>query len=596
MDSVKDLKKDIKIMLYFLKLASNMSKTYIPILFLSSIFKALAPFINIIMPKFIIDELLGKQRIDRFILLVSIIVISNGIVNLVNRWLDTVVDIKNNEIVNGFDLLIGKKIMDMDFEKIEDPEVLNLKEKAIYPINNQGVIWRMIGSLVNALSQVITIIGLVAVISTLNIFIVLLIVAIVLLNSFIYKKSQETQYKFFGELTPINRKFQYYANVTTDFSMGKDIRLYNISPLIMDKIESYNKTSLEGFGKLFSAIGKYDGLNQVNVQIQMIAVYSYMTYKVFKNAIGIGDFTMYISAANSFSSSISGFLKTYIELRQMCRYLDLYLEFEQIKSIKAAGGKSASDIKDCTIEFKNVSFKYPRSESCTLKNISITINSGEKLSVVGLNGAGKTTFIKLLTRLYEPTEGEILLNGVNVKEYDYDEYMKLLSVVFQDFKLMAFSVKENIALEEHEIVGDEDVRDVLNKAGLEKDILKLDKGIHTSIYKSFDESGIEFSGGQAQKIAIARAIFKDAPIVVLDEPTAALDPLAEYEIYSRFNELIGDKTTIYISHRLSSCKFCDRIAVFHKGELSQFGTHEELINQKGSQYETMYMAQAQYYV
>ncbi len=202
----------------------------------------------------------------------------------------------------------------------------------------------------------------------------------------------------------------------------------------------------------------------------------------------------------------------------------------------------------------------------------------------------------MLARLYEPTEGEILLNGVNVKEYDYEEYMKLLSVVFQDFKLMAFSVKENIALEHHEEIEDNRVLGALCKAGLEEDIEKLPLGIKTSIYKTFDEKGIEFSGGQAQKIAIARAIFKDAPIVILDEPTAALDPLAEFEIYSKFNELIGDKTTIYISHRLSSCKFCDRIAVFHKGELTQVGTHEELINQSGSQYELMYSAQAQYYV
>jgi ABC-type multidrug transport system fused ATPase/permease subunit len=596
MESIKGLKKDFGIMIYFLNLASKISKAYIPILLVSSIFKAITPFINIIMPKFIIDELLGQQRIDRFIFLVAIIVISNGVMNLVNRWLDTVVDIKNTERVNGFELHLGKKIMEMDFEKIEDPQVLDLKDRALFPIRNQGVLWRMIESVVNAVSQIITIIGLVAVISTLNIFIILLIIAIVLLNSFIYKKSQEVQYKFYQELTPLNRKFMYYAETTMDFAMGKDIRLYNISPLIMDKIEDYNKTSLQGFGKLFGVMGKYEGLNAVNVQIQMVAVYAYMTYKVLKKHIGIGDFTMYISAANSFSTAISGFLKTYIEFRTMCRYLDLYLEFEKIKSSKPIGGRTVKNIEDCNIEFKNVSFKYPRSEDYTLKNISIIINKGEKLSVVGLNGAGKTTFIKLLSRLYEPTEGEILLNGVNVKEYDYEEYMKLLSVVFQDFKLMAFSMKENIALEDHGKTEDEKVIEALNEAGLKEDMKKLPKGIYTSIYKSFDEEGIEFSGGQSQKIAIARAIFKDAPIVILDEPTAALDPLAEYEIYSKFNEFIGDKTTIYISHRLSSCKFCDRIAVFHKGELAQVGTHNELINKRGSQYETMYMAQAQYYV
>lgn len=174
--------------------------------------------------------------------------------------------------------------------------------------------------------------------------------------------------------------------------------------------------------------------------------------------------------------------------------------------------------------------------------------------------------------------------------------MKLLSVVFQDFKLMSFSIKENIALNDFNKVKDEEIEEVLIKSGFGKDLEKLPKGINTPIYKNFDEGGIEFSGGQAQKLAIARAVYKDAPIVILDEPTAALDPKAEYEIYSKFNELIGKKTTIYISHRLSSCRFCDNIAVFQKGKLIQYGTHDELVKDKGNEYETMYSAQAQYYV
>lgn len=549
------------------------------------------------MPKFIIDELLGQQRKDVFIFLVSITILGNGILNIINRWFDTLVSIKNNEIVNGFDLLIGEKIMAMDFKKIEDPEVLDLKERALFPLKNQGVLWRMINNIVNAITQCITIIGLVAVISTLNIFVVILIISIVLLNSLIYKKSQAVQYKFHEGLTPINRAFGYYAMMTSDFSIGKDVRLYNISPLIMGRIEHYNEETLEGFGGLFKVMGQYEGLNKINVAIQMAVVYAYMTYRVFIDGIGIGDFTMYVNAANNFSNSIAAFFNTYIEIRQMCRYLDPYLEFEQIASSRE-GNHRRIDNKSgkWIVEFKNVSFKYPRSREYIFKNISITINSGEKLSVVGLNGAGKTTFIKLLTRLYEPTEGEILLNGVDIREYDYEEYMRLFSVVFQDFKLMAFSIKENIALDDYDGVDDEEIFEVLEKAGLKKDISKFSKGIYTSIYKSFDKDGIELSGGQSQKLAIARAIYKDAPIVILDEPTAALDPLAEYEIYSRFNELIGDKTTIYISHRLSSCKFCDRIAVFDEGEIIQNGTHDELIKYKGQQYETMYRAQAQYYV
>ncbi|MEG2289189.1 MAG: ABC transporter ATP-binding protein [Clostridium sp.] len=595
-NSILELKKDMKIGVHFLKLAQGMSKSYIPMLVIASIFKAMVPFINIIIPKFIIDELMNGKRTDVFIKLVLIAVVGNFLLNLINRWLDVKVEIKNLEITNGFDVFMGKTIMDMDFHNIEDPEVLDLKERAIQAIKNQGAIQRLIQCIINAFTQIITIIGLTSLIATLDIYILLFIMIIVMLNSFIYKKSQEVQFEVYRELAPLNRAFGYYANLTSDFSMGKDVRLYNIKPLIMDKIKKYNSESLNSFGKLFRIVGKYQGLEKVNLQFQMAAIYGYMTYKVFKGTIGIGSFTMYAAAANNFSTTISSFILNFIELRQGCKYLEPYMQLEEIKSSSIQGNRNIEDIDKCKIEFRNVSFKYPRSKDYTLKNISIIIESGEKLSVVGLNGAGKTTFIKLLTRLYEPTEGEILLNEININEYSNEEYMKLLSVVFQDFKLMAFSVKENIALNNYKGSKDEDIENALIESGLEKDILKLPKGMDTHIYKTFEEDGIEFSGGQAQKLAISRSVYKDSPIVVLDEPTAALDPIAEFEIYSKFNELIGGKTAIYISHRLSSCKFCDKVAVFHNGEIIQHGTHDELINEKDSEYETMYVTQAQYYV
>lgn len=573
-----------------------MSKHYIPILIISSILKAFTPFINIVMPKYIIDELLGKQRIKVFVILVASTVIINGILSIINRYFETIKKIKYVEINNGFDLLIGEKIMDMDFEKIEDPEILNLKEKALFPIHNQGVIYSMIECIVNVLTQLITMLGLIAIISTLNVIVLFLIGAVVIINLILFKKSQNVEFKFNNELIPLNRKWGYYSGLSFDFSSGKDLRLYNITPLIMNKIRTFTSESVSIFSKLFTLIGKINGLSDINVQIQLLLVYSYMTYKVLKKAIGIGDFTMYINAANNFGTSMSYFINSFVQFRQECKYLEPFFELEGIKSSKVTNGKTLSNIKNFTIKFKNVSFKYPRSSNYTLKNVSITIKSGEKLSIVGLNGAGKTTFIKLLTRLYNPTEGEIFLNGINIKEYNYEEYMNLLSVVFQDFKLMAFSVKENIALYDYEKTSDDEIFKILDETGMKNDISKLPKNIYTPIYKTFEKEGIEFSGGQAQKLAIARALYKNAPIVILDEPTAALDPYAENEIYTSFNNLIGDKTAIYISHRLSSCRFCDKIAVFDNGQIIQYGTHEELLKAKGKQYEKMYMAQAQYYV
>ena len=252
------------------------------------------------------------------------------------------------------------------------------------------------------------------------------------------------------------------------------------------------------------------------------------------------------------------------------------------------------DDSEYYVEFRDVSFKYPGAETYALRHVNMKFKVGERLAVVGMNGSGKTTFIKLMCRLYDPTEGEILLNGVNIQKYNYDEYLALFSVVFQDFKLFSFSLGENVA---SSAMYDADmVVSVLNQSGFGERLAIMPDGIKTALYKDFDKKGIEISGGEAQKIAFARALYKNAPFIILDEPTAALDPIAEYEIYSRFNEIVDDKTAIYISHRLSSCRFCDKIAVFDNGKIVQQGSHEELVkDQKGKYYE-LWHAQAQYYM
>jgi ATP-binding cassette subfamily B protein len=248
---------------------------------------------------------------------------------------------------------------------------------------------------------------------------------------------------------------------------------------------------------------------------------------------------------------------------------------------------------DYEIEFCNVSFRYPGAKEYSLRNLSLKFKIGKRLAIVGKNGSGKSTFIKLLCRLYDPTEGEIRLNGVDIRKYDYEEYLKLFSVVFQDFKLFSFSLGQNVATAME--YDREKAEQCLLKAGLSQRLESMPKGLDTALYKDFESEGVEISGGEAQKVALARALYKDAPVVVLDEPTAALDPIAEAEVYTKFNEIIGDKTAIYISHRLSSCKFCDEIAVFDEGAVVQRGSHEVLLQDKGGLYHELWTAQAQYY-
>ncbi|MGL4336295.1 MAG: ATP-binding cassette domain-containing protein, partial [Turicibacter sp.] len=504
---IKPVLADIKIICHFYKLAHQISKTYIPLLFTSALLKALVPFINIIMPKFIIDELMGAQRVDVLVPLVCVVAMGNMVLNALNRYFEMVINVKNHEVLQQFDWVVGQKIMNLDFEKIEDPLVLDLKERALFPIKNQGALARLIQSGATIINIVIMLAILTVVISMLNPLIIVVVLFIVLLNTALNKKMQHLTYEFHQLLIPLNRKFGYYANLTSDFTMAKDVRLYELSPLIMGKIDQYNQESLSWFAKLYQMLGKYTGISQINMQIQMIVVYAYMTYRVFIESISIGDFTMYVNAANQFSSCLQQFGMTYVELTQLCRYLDQYLEFEKIESKNAMGIEQIEPAKNYTIEFRNVYFKYPRAQHFVLENVNITILPGEKLSVVGLNGAGKTTFIKLLTRLYEPTKGEILLNGKNIADFSYESYMKMLSVVFQDFKLLAFSVKENVSFEVSPDVSDDVILEVLRQSGLGEDVSKLKHGLHTSLYKTFDEDGVEFSGGMAQKLAISRAMY-----------------------------------------------------------------------------------------
>lgn len=302
---------------------------------------------------------------------------------------------------------------------------------------------------------------------------------------------------------------------------------------------------------------------------------------------------MYAGAVITMMESIREMIQTYTRINYANEYLKTYEEFIEDKDMDYDGTLPIEKRIDneYNLEIKNVSFKYPDTEEYILKNINLKLKIGERLALVGMNGAGKTTLIKILLRLYEPTEGEILLNGINIRLYDYREYMKIFSVVFQDYQLFDFPLDENISGSSDP--DKERVRDALDKMRIMDRVDSMKNGIHTSLNHEI-EDGESLSGGEAQKIAIARALYKDAPFVILDEPTAALDPLSEAEIYENFRELVGGKTSIYISHRMSSCRFCDRIVVMDNGEIKEQGTHDELMNLGGT-YEKLFSTQARYY-
>ena len=325
-------------------------------------------------------------------------------------------------------------------------------------------------------------------------------------------------------------------------------------------------------------------------------VYMVLIMAVMAGNVSVGSIAKYVSCIMLLLDAISGMVGTLQRVFANNHYLKRFFSYFDIQNKMYQGSLTVEKRLDneYDVEFRNVSFRYPNTENYALRHVNAKFKVGKKLAVVGENGSGKTTFIKLLCRLYDPTEGEIFLNGVDIRKYNYDEYLSIFSVVFQDFTLFSFTIGQNVAAaKEYEKAR---VEECLRRAGFGERLDTMPEGTDTYLYKDYSEKGIEISGGEAQKIALARALYRDAPFIVLDEPTAALDPISEYEVYSKFNELSGEHTTIYISHRLASCRFCDSIVVFDEGRIIEQGSHEELILKKEGKYYELWNAQAQYYV
>lgn len=389
-----------------------------------------------------------------------------------------------------------------------------------------------------------------------------------------------------------NAEGMYMATVIANESNAKDFRLYGLQDYWLGKSKNGK------IGRSFTEYGIFVGRNRAKFSfaVQLLAgyIYIYVSVMAMSGSISTGDVLMYAGAIITMMTSVQEAILKYNEIAYNNEYLKLYEEFIKRPNMHYDGTLPIEkrDDKRYELSFYNVSFKYPGSDKYILKDINMTFNIGEKLALVGLNGAGKTTLIKLLLRLYEPTEGEIRLNGIDIGKYDYDEYVQIFSVVFQDFGIFDFPLDENIAASED--VDSARVKKVIDQVGLTELVNSLPDKERTLLYHE-NGDGVALSGGEAQKVAIARALYKDAPFVILDEPTAALDPIAEAEIYENFDTLVGDKTAIYISHRMSSCKFCDRIVVINNGRIEEEGSHDTLMEKNGL-YAKMYNTQANYYV
>lgn len=492
------------------------------------------------------------------------------------------------------------KLFHTDFKNMESPDFLDCAQRAKTALNRGKGFHGVLYQSRNFIAQGTLMILSAALIGIQNLLMMIIFIVIsfgiVKISSFFTKRDK---IKFSDAMAPTWRKMNYLESTTKNFDFAKDIRLFNMSNAFFNQLSGVNETYKELNRKHHNRMVLWEvSLGSVLI-VQKILMYTWLVYNVVTGAYQISDFVLYVGLVSTFHASVGYVNWIYSDMRTNSLMINDYRNFVDWKEDRETADEKDGHITEINLDkfefrFENVSFKYPGHDNYVLKNVNLTIKNGAKLAVVGVNGAGKTTFIKLMMKLYEPSEGRILLNDVDIKEYNREEYFKLFSPVFQNVECFAMPIYQNISFAEEDKTDMNKINEVLEQSGLSEKINSYEKGIHTNLLKIFDKEGIDLSGGEKQRLAMARALYKDGKVIILDEPTAALDALAEDRMYREFENMIHGKTAVFISHRLGSTRFCDKIAMFEDGTIVEEGTHEELMAKNGK-YAYMFGIQSQYY-
>lgn len=579
---------------------------------LCTIAETFSPYFGVFMSAQLLNELAGDCDYRRLLQLAGITVIGGLLISLATKLLQSKRQIYDNMGWGKHEAWLADVQNEFQYEHLEDPDVQLRRSEILTTMNATGaglfqVKWQIssllrdiLGAIFSA-SLTVSMFTMAAQGEYTGVFgfinspaSAVVILALIMINAICTIKISDAravgQQNALGKLAKENIRMSAFSSL-----WGADMIVFNLNRIVVE--ESYKRRLRpEWVAELEKITIKYNFLSILLNAALDLCIFLFTAAKAFIGVFGIGSFILYQVTTRRFIAAIAGITADIGRLRQNNRYLVSLYEYLDLPNDMYKGTLAVEkrDDIDYEIEFRDVSFRYPRSEAWALRHVSMKFRIGDKLAIVGENGSGKTTFIKLLCRLYDPTEGKILLNGIDITRYRYDEYMALFSVVFQDYTIFGFPLGENVAISRD--YDETKVRDCLIRAGMRDKLEGLgDNSLKCAIGRSYDSEGVDFSGGEVQKIALARALYKDAPFVVLDEPTAALDPIAEAAVYENFNVLVENKTSVFISHRLSSCRFCDSIAVFDQGQLIQQGSHDALVADAGGKYSMLWRAQAQYY-
>ena len=588
----KSIKSILAGMTFLFQFCWKNDKIYIFLLFIKQLTSSTLPLLFIYIPKYVLDMLINIEGRQEILIYIVVFCSLYLLIRLLDNYCDANIFVRKLHIFNRFQVYLSEQLALADYGQIESNSFLNVKEKAFKFLYGETGFASALEKFFSLFGNVLLFASIIAIISTLNIFLIISFLLLAGLNAYFSSQNRRKANQFDIEKAPLERKNMYYYNLFNEYRYGKEIRVNNLAHWLQEKYKGALEDALKSYRKIVKLRVRANYISSAFTTLQHIFTLLALTFQLLTKWITEGDFVMYWSAANSFHSAMYSAIDSIVTILRYNDYYEAVKKYLNLPSTMYNGNKQIKTIE--TIEFKDVWFRYPGQKNYALKNINVCMNAGEKWSIVGENGSGKSTFIKLLTRLYDVEKGEISVNGLNIREYDYHQYVKAFSVVFQDSQLFSMSVLENVALSESSWASHVQVDEVLQKAGIKDKIDNLREGSATMIHKDFDDNGYEPSGGELQKIALARAIYKNGSLFILDEPTASLDPKAEYELYSHFHQITQDKTVIFISHRLSSTRFCDKVLLFSDGSILAEGTHKELM-ESNCHYKELYMMQAKYY-
>lgn len=587
------MKNKIKAFWLFTKITAKNDLFYIPIIILNALVPAASTMINIFVPMIFIDQITKPRPARDFIKIIILLVIGKIILQSMEKLLNRLEFIRRQGINNYLSFELAKKAMDLTYQDIENPHTLDLKEKANAAIN-MGAIHEMLFCLKEIITCISTILATAVVIINFSPLLVSISILISLLIIGINIKESAYTQKFDLEIVGVNRRFSYYFSLMAGPHYQKEIRAYDLGGLIKAKTRTYLNMMAERFQRRFSYEANIESIKILLESILRLTSYTYVSMRTLTDSwgaqIGFGEFSAIISANEKFMKSFQDiFSETAGFTISLANLIPLY-EFIMLDSDEQKCLREAGDFEN--LEFRHVSFAYPGSDRLILDDISFKINKGEKISIVGINNAGKTTIVKLIARFFDIDEGEIFYNGEDIKNIDKKSLYKKISAVLQDFSIMPFTIRYNI-------VGANDldyekIDKILREIKLDEKIASLEDGLDTYMNKDIYENATDLSLGQKQKLAIARCLYQNPDLIILDEPTASLDPLAESAIYEQFNQMTEGKTAIFISHRMSSSRFTDKILVLDEGKIKAFDSHQNLMKTDNI-YSRLYKSQAKYY-